>query len=141
MNLLLMEKISDNQIEIVNTIKLLIYKETPSLLEKVDFDDDNIFLEPLLFAYFNSKKEYLFPTAMLEEIMQGYFVKREEIKIDYSFNKNNIAYIPSIGYFRKGESTPFEPIQIIENTNIEVFKGSVNLLQNIFKNASSALMN
>lgn len=141
MNLFFMEKILDNQIEIVNTIKLLIYKETPSLLEKVDFDDDKVFLEPLLFAYFNSKKEYLFPTEMLEEIMQGYFVKSEEIKINYSFNKNNIAYLPSIGYFRKGESAPFEPIQIIENTNIEIFKGSINMLQHIFKNASSGLIN
>ena len=29
-----------NQIDISNTIKLLIYKENPSLLEKVDFDDE-----------------------------------------------------------------------------------------------------
>ena len=43
--------------EFINTIKLLIYKEKPSLLEKVDFEDDNIFLDPLLFAYFNSKKD------------------------------------------------------------------------------------
>jgi hypothetical protein len=128
------EKIDYLQTEIINTIKLLIYKETPSLLEKVDFDDDDVFLEPLLFAYFNSKKENLFPTTVLEEIMQGYFVKNEAIKINYSFNKNNIAYIPCIGYFRKGESTPFESTHIIENTTIEVLKYPVNLLQSIFKN-------
>jgi hypothetical protein len=128
------------QVEITNTIKLLIYKENPSLLEKVDFDDDNVFLEPLLFAYFNSKKENLFPTAMLEEIMQGYFVKSEAIKINYSFNKNNVAYIPFIGYLKKGELKPFEPIQIIQNTTIEVLKYPVSLLQNVFRNTSGDLI-
>lgn len=131
----------NNQIEITNTIKLLVFKKNPLLLEKVDFDNDNAFLEPLLFAYFNSNEENLFPSAMLEEIMQGYFIKREGIKINYSFNKNNIAYIPSIGYFKKGEPSPFETIQIIQNTTIEIFKGSVNLLQTIFRNSSSDLIN
>ena len=42
---------------LLETIQLLLYKEKPTLLNKVNFDDDNIFLEPLLFAYFNSKKD------------------------------------------------------------------------------------
>ena len=46
-----------NRDEIINIIKLLIYKENPSVLEKINFEDDTIFLDPLLFAYFNSKKE------------------------------------------------------------------------------------
>jgi hypothetical protein len=100
MNLFLMEKIADNQIEIVNTIKLLIYKENPLLLEKVDFDDDNVFLEPLLFAYFNSKKDNPFPKEMLEEIMQGYYVSKSEVMHSYSFNKKGIAYIPELGYYK-----------------------------------------
>ncbi len=129
------------QTEIINTIKLLIYKENPSLLEKVDFDDDDIFLEPLLFAYFNSKKNNLFSDKMLEEVMQGYFIENSCFLINQSFNKNNIAYIPKIGYFKKGENKPFEHIKIIENTNIEVLKFHINLLQSIFINTSGNLIN
>ena len=60
----------------INTIQLLLYKENPSLLEKVNFEDDNVFLEPILFSYFNSKKDNLFSKDMLTEIIQGYFVEK-----------------------------------------------------------------
>ena len=91
--------------EITNTIKLLIYKENPTLVEKVDFEDDNIFLEPLLFAYFNSKKDNLFAPEMLTEIMQGYFVEREPLQLEHSYNKEGIAYVPNLGYFNKNKDT------------------------------------
>ncbi len=58
-------------------IQLLLYKEDSTLLEKIDFENDNIFLEPLLFTYFNSKKYNSFPKEVLEEIMQGYFLKKK----------------------------------------------------------------
>ncbi len=39
--------IDRNKTEIINNLKLLIYKERPALLDKIDFEDDNTFLEPL----------------------------------------------------------------------------------------------
>ena len=69
----------NNKTKLIETIKLLLYKENPTLLEKIDFEDDNIFLDPLLFAYFNSKKDNLFSKDLLTEIMQGYFVKKEPL--------------------------------------------------------------
>ena len=112
------EDILNNTTEITNTIKLLIYKENLTLLEKVDFEDDNVFLEPLLFSYFNSKKENTFSNELLEEILQGYFIKKEVLKVIHSFNKNGIANIPQLGYFKKGENTPFEPILKIDQFEI-----------------------
>jgi hypothetical protein len=88
---------------LTNTIQLLLYKESPSLLEKTDFDEANVFLEPLLFAYFNSKKDNLFSKTMLTEIMQGYFVEKEPLCLKESFNNNGIAYVPNLGYFDKFE--------------------------------------
>ena len=96
--------------EIINTIKLLIYKENPSLLENVDFEDDNVFLEPLLYSYFNSKMEYLFSSDILEQIMQGYFIEKKETKINLCYNRNGIAYVPNLGYFKKGDITLYEHI-------------------------------
>lgn len=135
------EKVKHQQREIINTIKILIYKENPFLLEKVDFDNDEVFLEPLLFAYFNSKKESLYPAEMLQEIIQGYFIKKEETKINYSFNEQNVAYIPGMGYLRDKENSPFEPIIKIGNTNIEILKYRINLLKNSFRDTSGNVIN
>ena len=119
----------DNQTEITNTIKLLIYKENPTLLEKVDFEDDNVFLEPLLFAYFNSKKDNLFATEMLTEIMQGYFVKKEPLQIEHSYNKDGIAYIPNIGYFNNKKEKVEDVLKIDE---FEILKENHPVLDKYF---------
>ena len=104
-----------SKIEIINTIKLLLYKENPGVFEKLNFDDDEIFLEPLLFAYFNSKSYNLYPREAVEEVLQGYFLKKDTIQKKHSFNRNNIAYIHQVGYFKKGRNHPYESILIEEN--------------------------
>lgn len=104
-----MVNVTNKKIEFVNTIKLLIYKEAPSLLENIDFDDDDIFLEPLLFSYFSSKKENTFSNELLEELLQGYFVEKKELKINHSYH-NDIAYIPNVGYFQKGKEELHEAV-------------------------------
>ncbi len=90
-----------NKTKLIETIQLLLYKENPTLLEKVNFENDNIFLEPLLFAYFNSKKSNLFSDAMLTEIMRGYFIEKAPLLLDESFNNEGVAYVPNLGYFDK----------------------------------------
>jgi hypothetical protein len=118
--------------EIVNTIKLLVYKENPLLLEKIDFENDNIFLEPLLFAYFNSEKDNLFSKEMLAEIMQGYFLKNEPLQLEHSYNKDGIAYIPNVGYFNP-KKEKFEDVFIIKNSSIELLIHPIIHLNHIFK--------
>lgn len=102
----------------INTIKTLIYQDQASLLEKLDFEDDTTFLEPLLFVYFNSKKLNIFPKEILNEIIQGYFREKEPLEIKHSYNKNSIAYIPKIGYFEKNSPTPIESILEIEGLEV-----------------------
>ncbi|KLT68357.1 MULTISPECIES: hypothetical protein [Flavobacterium] len=104
-----MDNVTTAKTELVNTIKLLIYKEAPALLENINFDDDDIFLEPLLFSYFSSKREYTFSNELLEEVIQGYFVDKKELKIKHSYH-NDIAYIPNVGYFLKDKEELHEPI-------------------------------
>ena len=109
-----------NRASVLDTIKLLVYKESLVFTEKINFDDDAIFLEPLLFSYFNSKKDNLFPKEILIEILQGYFIEKERLKINYSFNKNDSAYIPQLGYFKKGTDKPYEPI--LKEGDFEIVK-------------------
>ncbi|CAI2767024.1 hypothetical protein [Flavobacterium collinsii] len=122
-----------DQTELVNTIKLLIYKENPSLLEKVDFEDDNVFLEPLLFSFYKLKEDFGFSDHLLKEIIQGYFIFPEKIELEHSFSSQEIAYVPNVGYFRKSTEELIDPIIIIENTTIELLKHPVKLLENIFE--------
>lgn len=58
----------ENKNSIINTIKLLIYKENSSLFDELDFENDEVYLDPLLFAYFNYKRDNLFTEDMLNEI-------------------------------------------------------------------------
>ena len=118
--------------DITNNIKLLLYKENPSLLEKVNFEDDNVFLEPILFSYFNSKKDNLFTKEMLTEIMQGYFVEKEPLLVKESFNNEGVAYLPNLGYFHKNK-TKVDDICIIQNSSIELLIHSIIHLKTIFK--------
>lgn len=124
--------------EFVNTIKLLLYKNSSEILEKIDFNNEDIYLNSILFSYFNSKKDNLFPKNILEEMLQGYFIKKEKVKVRYSFNKNDISYIPNIGYFKVGEDKPYEPIltrgdfeivkevhPTIEKYFVEYYKGHI----------------
>lgn len=122
--------------EIINTVKMLIYKENPLLLEKIDFDNDNIFLEPLIFAYFNLPRAQR-NNLVLEEIMQGYFISPNEIFIKYSYNDDGIGYIPKLGYYKKNEGKLFDEINFIENTKIEILKYKVKFLQHIYKDSDN----
>src|SRR5690606_2966453 len=80
-------------------------------------ENDRTFSEPLLFAYFNSKKHNSFPKETLEEIVQGYFVEREPLKIKFSYNKNGIAYIPNKGYYNR-DNELLEPILEVEGLEV-----------------------
>lgn len=118
-----------NKTKLIETIQLLLYKENPTLLEKIDFEDDNIFLEPLLFAYFNSKKDNLFSKDLLTEIMQGYFIEKESLLLKESFNNEGIAYVPNLGYFDKqGNKTD----DILKIDAFEIVKTNHPLLEKYF---------
>jgi hypothetical protein len=133
----MLEKILDCQTEIVNTIKLLIYKEDSSILEKINFDDDEIFLEPLLFTYFNYKNIGQFSSDNLNELIQGHYIgKTNDYKVMFYSNEQGIAYVPNIGYFDKNNISFFESRQLINETKIEVLKFKLSLLDFIFNNTS-----
>lgn len=129
-----------SQKKLNQTIKLLLHKEDSLLFEKVDYENDTAFLEPLLFSYFNSKKEKLFPKEILKEILQGFYKTKEPVKIKYSYNKDGVAYIPEVGYFKNGALNPFEDIVIITNTNIELINHKIIHLDHIFRDFSENII-
>src|SRR5690606_19490453 len=121
---------------IIDTSTLILYKENFSLLQKLDFENDKTFSEPLLFTYFNTKKHKSLPKELLEELMQGYFTEKEPLKINYLFGKESLAYLPELGYFNKlGQK--IQECYIIKNTQIELLYRPFELLNSVFELASS----
>ncbi len=39
---------------LIENIKILLYQTDPTIFDRIDFDDDNIYKQPLLFAYFKN---------------------------------------------------------------------------------------
>ena len=74
------DEIIENKAKLADNMKVLLYEEDNLLFNKLDFDNDDIFLEPLLFNYFNTNpkdRKY-----SLEQILLGYFKKKDiEAKI------------------------------------------------------------
>jgi len=129
--------ILNKQHELADVVRILIYKEDSSILTKVDLDDNEIFIEPILMAYFNRHITGIaFPDGMLLPLMQGYLLEKQELNIDPLCNANGIAYVPTLGYYKKGETTPFEGIYRIPEIGLEVVKYNAPLLQNVLDMAA-----
>ncbi|MDO6491221.1 MULTISPECIES: hypothetical protein [unclassified Cellulophaga] len=120
----MIDNLKEVKTEIINTIKLLIYKEDKSILDKINFNNDDIFIEPLLFSYFNLKTNK--NVAILAEIIQGYHTKEEKYKLRHSYNRNEVAYIPKVGYFKYFKDTLYEPI--LKKGDFEIVK-EIHLVQ------------
>jgi len=119
---------------ITDTIKILLHRENPDLLNNLDLNNDEIFLEPLIFAYFNTKDKLFLTSKYLEQIMQGYFKTSTPIKLDNC--NREINYLPKLGYYTKS-GIKIQDCFIIKNTNIELIYKSFELLEKIFEQASS----
>lgn len=122
--------------ELANTVRVLVYKENTNLLTDIDLNDDQIFLEPLILAYFNSKREVSTSSDTLSELMTA-FKSEKKIKLSSLYNKKGIAYLPKLGYFKEDKHIPFSNICTIEDTAIEVMKYDIPLLRNIIHIVSS----
>jgi hypothetical protein len=79
-------------------IKILFYKKNAELIKLLDINDDEIFLDPLIYAYFNDPDAESKTT--LEQLAYGYIVEEKKPKkIRIITDENCIAYLPKIGYF------------------------------------------
>lgn len=148
--------------QLIEDIKMFLYKENPNIFEIVDFEDDNIYQEPLLFAYYNSKEK---SSIQLNTILYGYMNPRaQQNGIIVKSDKYGRIYIPNLGWFitdvknqqlnlLKDELNQFsllsnnaniqyrlESTYKIDNTDIEYLMYPVALLNQCFFNTSNELI-
>jgi hypothetical protein len=104
----------------INTFKMLLYKEYLDILEKIDFNNEEAFCNPLLYAFFRHKTLNTFPQEiekqLISNLLQGYFVKNDNLDLTHLYNIENIAYVPNIGYFKKDHKDCFNPIVKVEGS-------------------------
>ena len=127
--------ITENLGQLADVIRTLAYRENKEIISKIDFNDQNIFLDPLLFAYFNREQtDTEFSLSLLTELMQSHFIEKEPLTIDGAYNKEGIAYIPNLGYYKQEEGQMTrEDFLYLEDTDIEVLKCEIPLLRNVLE--------
>ncbi len=139
-------------------IKLLLYKENKSIFDILDFENDNIFMNPLFFSYFNEKNS----SHNLDTILFGYQNEGSLPSINIATDEYGRVYLPNIGWlntnFRnenlvleKQENLilkkdniqvdyNIEEIELIEGTNIELLKYPIPLLKKCFYNTDKEII-
>jgi hypothetical protein len=116
-----------------DNMKTICFHEFPDVFENIEFDNDRAFLDPLLFAYFNSTKD-----IGIENILSGYYKKPFNHKLAFeSQNRDEVIYLPNIGYFYAPSTftnllSPNEKPLFLSN-GIEVYRHSHQLWKNKFK--------
>jgi len=132
----------------IDSIKQLLFSRHNDIFERLDFDNDSIYLEPLLYTYVNQKD-----SKWLDCIIYGY-EKEKKQSIEVFSNDRGIIYVPQIGYFKtnhpsktiiletknnkiilklEGEKIDydFEPILFLFN-GMELVKSQHPLLEEVF---------
>jgi hypothetical protein len=138
----------------VECVKILLYKNDDMVFEKVNFDDDKTYQDPLFYAYFNNKNEKI---TDLNQILFGY---KKVFDKNIAFNTDEFGriYVPNFGWlitnlenkqvrFSRNTNELFygeikieftlENIEYIENTSIEILKYQIPLLRQCYFNVDS----
>lgn len=142
---------------VIDSLKLLLYKRHENIFDRIDFEDDTIYQEPLLYTYVTQQDD-----IWLDAIIYG-FERNPKDRILVFSNKNGIIYIPKVGYFHtekiaeklylekdnnvfsiKDEKNNevffrYEPLYFLDE-GIELVKTQHPLFENLFKNTSDIVV-
>lgn len=141
---------------LIQKIKILLYKQNEKIFKILDFEKDSIYNEPLLFAYFNNKGSQ---NQSIESVIYGY--SDDNIIFKLFSDASGKIYLPNVGWFltnhkndafdfdklnfklfKENESVAFifEKLEIIQNTSIELLKYPVDLLKQFYYNTENELL-
>jgi hypothetical protein len=152
----------DGRIRILENVRALIYKTDPQLFDLLDYENDMVFNEPFLFAYFYSKGK----GATLEQILWGHIEKDKQPKcINAKIDEYCFIYLPKVGWIKTNQANreavitftvgtdsmsvtvdgndiefDFEPILLTANKHFEVVKHQHTLLANHFFDSKNRII-
>jgi hypothetical protein len=90
-------------------IKVALYQANDAIFERIDFENDAAFLEPLLIAYLSTDAPN---HTTLEQILCSHFTKRQG-SFSVMSDSKGIIYIPHVGYFYT--KVPNQDLQLCYN--------------------------
>jgi hypothetical protein len=149
--------------EIINDTKTLLYKYNPNIFDVLDFENDKIYQEPLLIAYF---KDNEVAKTNIDTIIYGYTeFKLRPKTLKVKTDEHGRIYLPNMGWIitqmadtifeliknkegvkfklsYKGTLVNFifEPLKIIKNSNIELLHYSIPVLKQFYFDSNSNLL-
>src|SRR5215470_4905591 len=89
-------RVARGQDQFADVTRALVYKLAPIWFDLLNFDDPEIFLEPLLFAYFSAQE----PQMPIEQLLFGYVRNdRRPPSISVRSDDGGVVYLPRVGYF------------------------------------------
>ncbi|RBL89288.1 hypothetical protein [Chitinophaga flava] len=81
---------------VIDSMKKMLYSRHKDIFARIDFYNDNIFLEPLLYTYVHQQD-----TRWLDSIIYGY-EQQKKAQINVFTNAGGVVYLPAVGYLRTG---------------------------------------
>ena len=142
---------NEYHLKIVDSVKTVLYKKDQTIFDKLDFYNDEIFGEPLLFSAINNDYE-----KWIDTLVFGLSKNKEQFCITTSVINNDLIYLPHVGHLKLSEKGLKEvTIQYVENQykvsnnendvnfeltastkleGIEVFTCNHPLIQSFFRN-------
>ena len=125
--------------ELADNIKVLVYQEDESLIDKIGFENDPAFLEPSLFFYLRKKALNETPKIKIAQILSGYSNEDATI-LDVYNDESGVCYFPNMGYttlttnelhqkmrldikrrtLENGKVNPLFPIDRIQNNRFSI---------------------
>ena len=110
--------------KLIENIKILLYKKDPNIFDTLNFENNEIYQEPLLFAYFNStnrKNKNIFDNVnreSLNTLVYGY--KEHELRpiaIQVKSDEFGRIYLPNWGWLVTQKNKQFE---LVKNENQKI---------------------
>ena len=117
---LVQKGLEDGQEHLATTMRQLVFKEAPDLFELMDFENDRLFLNPALFAWFTDKSR----SIPLEQILYGLIAEQERPSlIEIKTDRLGRAYLPGLGHIETELADTDLWLQYDKNT--DYFKAKV----------------
>ncbi|ESU24505.1 hypothetical protein FEDK69T_09530 [Flavobacterium enshiense DK69] len=146
--------------QLSESVKLLLYKNDPDIFEKLDFERERIYCDPLFCAYFNSKEKN---ESDLSSIIFGYSDGNLYSEIDLESDEFGRIHLAGKGWiatafknqifklqqsknklrlFKEGNEIDYnmETCLIIDGTNIELLTYPIPLLKQYYYNKESKII-
>jgi len=93
------DQLEEGQGMFCDSIKTALYQEDQSIFEQLDFYNDVIFLEPMLFRYCTQKEA----KTSKEQFIFGYYNKKHRpISFEVQTNGKGVIYLPNYAYLKTG---------------------------------------